>query len=62
MKVVEVFTGTEAAPDAQYVMLQAYSAGQNVLTGHTVQVYDTDGVLIPGGTFTFIRAIHIVAP
>jgi len=57
VKVVEVFTGTEAAPDAQYVMLQAYSAGQNVLTGHSVQVYDTDGVLIPGGTFAFSSGV-----
>ncbi len=57
IKVVEVFTGTEAAPDAQYIVLQAYALGQNVLTGHSVQVYDTNGNLVPGGTFAFTSTV-----
>ena len=33
IKVKEVFPGTVSAPDAQYVVLQAYSASQNFLSG-----------------------------
>lgn len=55
--VVGVFTGSEAAPDAQYIQLQAYAGGQNVLSGHTLTVFDTDGNLVPGGTFTFASSV-----
>jgi cysteine-rich repeat protein len=53
--VKEVFPGTAAAPDAQYVMLQAYAAGQNLLGGHSVHVYDGAGVEV--GTFTFSTSV-----
>ena len=33
MKVVEVFRGTAASPNAQYVVLQMYSPGQNLVGG-----------------------------
>lgn len=51
MKVVEVFPGTAAAPNAQYVVIQMYTSGQNLLNGHTVTVYNAAGTAV--GTFTF---------
>ena len=51
MKVVEVFRGTAAAPSAQYVVLQMYSAGQNLVGGHSVVVYDAAGNPIDSFTF-----------
>jgi hypothetical protein len=51
VKVVEVFPGTSAAPTAQYVMLQMYFAGQNLVAGHSVEVFDVNGTSV--GTFTF---------
>jgi cysteine-rich repeat protein len=50
-KVKEVFPGTVASPNAQFIMLQAFSAGQNFVGGHSVIVYDAAGVV--AGTFTF---------
>src|SRR5688572_20847906 len=52
MKVVEVFAGTQAAPNAQYVMLQMYSAGQNIVNNHDVTISDASGANID--TFTFV--------
>lgn len=51
MKIVEVFAGTTSDPMAQYVMLQMYFPGQNLVGGHTITVYDTNGTAL--GTFTF---------
>ncbi len=51
IKVKEVFPGTVAAPNAQYVVLQAYAAGQVLLTGHALHVFDAAGA--PVATFTF---------
>ncbi len=34
MKVVEVFGGAAASPNAQYVELQMFAAGQTNLGGH----------------------------
>ncbi len=51
MKVVEVFPGTAAAPDAQYVVIQMYAAGQNLVDGHPLTVYNAAGTLV--ATFTF---------
>ncbi len=53
MKVVEVFPGTPASPNAQFVVLQMYSGGQNALGGHKVTVFDSAGNLLANGTFTF---------
>jgi len=55
MKVVEVFPGTEAAPDAQYVVLQMFSGGQSFVAGHSVIVYDASGVEI--NRFTFAAGV-----
>ena len=51
MKVVEVFPGAPAAPNAQYVVLQMYSGGQTLVSGHVVTVYNAAGM--PAGTYTF---------
>ncbi|MBI1814738.1 MAG: hypothetical protein HYR72_07160 [Deltaproteobacteria bacterium] len=51
MKIVEVFPGTSGSPNAQYVMLQMYSAGQNLVSGHFLRVYNATGGTV--ATFTF---------
>lgn len=51
MKIVEVFAGTPASPNAQYVVIQMYTSGQNFISGHSIIVADSAGVVV--GTFTF---------
>ncbi len=51
MKITEVFPGTEGAPNAQYIELQMYAAGQNIVANHTVTVFGPNGVAIM--TYTF---------
>ena len=51
MKIREIFPGTTAAPGAQYVMLQMYFAGQNLVSGHFIRVFDAGGATV--ATFTF---------
>ncbi len=51
MKIVEVFPGTAADPAAQYVMLQMFFPGQNLVNGHSLSIFDGAGM--PMGTFTF---------
>jgi cysteine-rich repeat protein len=51
MKIVEFFAGTAAAPNAQYVVLQMWSDGQNLVTGHVVTFSDRNGIIT--GTATF---------
>ena len=55
MKLVEVYGGSAAAPDAQYVVLQMYEAGQNQVAGHYVRVHAADGATIQ--TFTFAAPV-----
>lgn len=55
MKVVEVHAGSPAAPNAQYVVLQMYFGGQNLVGGHAVTVYNAAGTQV--GTFTFGGAV-----
>ena len=45
MNIVQVFGGPPAAPNAQYVMLQMWTGGQNVVGGHALTVYNGDGSL-----------------
>ena len=52
-KVKAVFPGTVASPNAQYIMLQAYAAGQNFLGSHVIHVYDAAGTEVAGSPFTF---------
>ncbi len=51
VKVVEVYTGNGGAPNAQYIVLQTFAAGQSFISGHQVLVYDAAGAQI--GTYTF---------
>src|SRR6476620_4463734 len=51
MKVVEVFPGTAASPSAQYVVIQMYASGQNLVGGHALTVFNGAGAVV--GTFTF---------
>src|SRR5262245_26411693 len=52
MSVQEVFPGTLAAPDAQYVMLRMTSSGQTLLNTHYIAVEDPNGVMLGRfGTF-----------
>jgi cysteine-rich repeat protein len=53
MKIKEVFPGTVVSPNAQYVMIQSYAAGQNFLGSHKIHVYDAAGVEVSGSPFTF---------
>lgn len=43
MKVVQLFPGTAAAPDAQYVVLQMYVSGQQFVANHELTVFDAGG-------------------
>jgi hypothetical protein len=49
--VKEVFAGTPAAPNAQYVVLQAWTEFQNAVANHVVRVFDASGVQIQSFTF-----------
>jgi hypothetical protein len=51
-KIVEVFAGNAAHPNESYVLLQAYSAGQNFVAGHTLKVYDNAGAEIVASKVT----------
>lgn len=51
MKIVEVYPGSAAIPTSQYVILQMYSGGQNLVSGHTIQVFNAAGTVV--GTYTF---------
>ncbi len=51
MKITEVFPGTNAQPNAQYVELTMYTAGQNFVAGHTITVHDATGATLM--TYTF---------
>jgi hypothetical protein len=59
MKVRAVYPGSDAAPNAQYVMLQVYAPGQNLVSGKQVQVYDSAGTLVT--TFTFPANVPVAA-
>jgi hypothetical protein len=52
MKIVEVFPGTAAQPDAQYIVLQMYQGGQNLVDTHDVVIFDANDVLVGSSTFT----------
>jgi cysteine-rich repeat protein len=51
MDVAEVFPGTAASPNAQYVVIQMYAPGQNLVGGHALTVFNASGTLV--STFTF---------
>jgi cysteine-rich repeat protein len=51
IKVKEVFVGTAANPNAQYIVLQAYAGGQNAVTGHSVLRFAANGSALTTITF-----------
>jgi len=59
MKVKEVYPGSDAAPNAQYVVLQMYAAGQNLVSGKQLRVFDRNGVMV--NTFTFANNMTVSA-
>jgi hypothetical protein len=52
ISVVEVHGGSPAAPDAQYVVLRTFSAGQRFLAGHPMQYWDAGGSFLDAFAFT----------
>jgi len=57
MEIVEVFPGTPASPNAQYIVLQMYTSGQNFVIGHVIKVYDQNGVEI--GSMSFATNVSV---
>jgi hypothetical protein len=51
MRIVEVFPGTAALPNAQYVVLQMFSFGQNFVAGHEIRVFDANDTLLGEDAF-----------
>jgi hypothetical protein len=43
MSIREVFPGTASEPGAEYVELQMWNAGQDLVGGHTLRTYDSGG-------------------
>jgi len=59
MKITEVFAGVASAPDAHYVELQMYSAGQRFTDGASIRVFDDANTSV--GTFTFVGDVALGA-
>jgi hypothetical protein len=53
MDVREVYPGSTANPTSEYVVLQMYSSGQNLVNGHTLKLYGPCGFPCDTGTATF---------
>jgi hypothetical protein len=51
ISVREVYAGSTAQPDSQYVELQAWSAGQNFVAGHSLKTFDGSGKVTDTATF-----------
>lgn len=51
IKIVEVFPGAAAQPMAAYVVIEMYAAGQNLVSGHAIDVYDASGTLLHSYAF-----------
>jgi hypothetical protein len=48
----EVYPGSAAGPDAEYVELQAYAAGQNFVRGHSISLLDSAGNQVGTSSFS----------
>jgi hypothetical protein len=48
----EVYAGSAAQSNSQYVELQAWSAGQNFVAGHALTTYDASGKVTDTATFS----------
>ncbi len=51
----EVYPGSIAQPDSDYVELQMYTGGQNFVSGHSLTIYGPGGAA--SGTFTFSSSV-----
>jgi hypothetical protein len=57
MKVVEVFAGSAAQPNASYVQLQMYAAGQTFVNTRTLHVYGANGTELTSSSVTFTHDV-----
>ncbi|MGN6557023.1 MAG: hypothetical protein ACTHLH_03315 [Solirubrobacterales bacterium] len=55
MQIREVYPGTLAAPEAEYVELQMWAPDQNLVAGHVLRSYDASGGVT--GTSTFAHDV-----
>lgn len=51
MKIREVYPGSAAGPEAEYVELQMYASGQNLVGGHSIDFFDAAGAQIATTSF-----------
>lgn len=51
MKIREVYPGSAAGPDAEYVELQMYASGQNLVGGHSIDFLDAAGTQVASASF-----------
>lgn len=51
MQIREVYPGSAAAPEAEYVELQMWASGQNLVEGHVLRSYDAAGNVVGSSTF-----------
>jgi hypothetical protein len=51
MKIREVYPGSSASPEAEYVELQMYAAGQDLVAGHAIDFFDAAGARVASATF-----------
>lgn len=52
MMIREVYPGSIAQPGSQYVELQMWSPGQNLVAGHSLGFYDASGAPVGSATFS----------
>ena len=51
MKIREVYPGSSASPEAEYVELQMYASGQNLVAGHSLDFFNAAGAKVATATF-----------
>jgi hypothetical protein len=51
MSIREIYPGSSAEPEAEYVELQMWNGGQNLVGGHVLRTYDAAGGLIGANAF-----------
>jgi hypothetical protein len=51
MSIREVYPGSSAEPEAEYVELQMWAPGQNLVGGHVLRTYNAAGGLVGTNTF-----------
>ena len=52
MLVTQVFPGSTAHPNEDFVELQMYAGGQGFVSGHSITIYDASGTLVDTATFS----------